>query len=221
MGSPPAVGINDDLPACKPCIAMRTTNDKAARWVEMEDGLLIKVLLRNDWLDDMLLEVCSNFIVSDGLIMLCGDKDCVDSDGNHSSTIIAVLNRDLGLAIRPQPGASAILPDLSKPSTQLGSKDMAERHELRSLIGGVPKHVALVTRTNLLRAFGEVAMNTLGNIRRLLLNVHKNFAVVSIEANIVRDETDGTASIPDNLLIVDGGLSGDLTKDHYHIGLAA
>jgi len=43
---------------------MRSTNDKTTRWVEMENGLLIKVLLRNDRLNDVFLQISSNFIIS-------------------------------------------------------------------------------------------------------------------------------------------------------------
>ncbi|CBI19941.3 unnamed protein product, partial [Vitis vinifera] len=50
-------------PLLHSCIAMR-------RWVRREDGLLIKVLLRNDRLDDMLFEINRNLIISDSLIML-------------------------------------------------------------------------------------------------------------------------------------------------------
>jgi hypothetical protein len=44
--------------------------------------------------------------------------------------------------------------------------------------------VSLVTSSNLLGALGEVAMHTLSNIRRLLLNVHEHLAVVSVKPNI-------------------------------------
>ena len=51
------------------------------RWVRREDGLLIKVLLRNDRLDDMLFEINRNLIISDSLIMLGGDENSVYMKG--------------------------------------------------------------------------------------------------------------------------------------------
>uniref|UniRef100_F6GZU9 Uncharacterized protein n=1 Tax=Vitis vinifera TaxID=29760 RepID=F6GZU9_VITVI len=51
------------------------------RWVRREDGLLIKVLLRNDRLDDMLFEINRNLIISDSLIMLGGDENSVYTKG--------------------------------------------------------------------------------------------------------------------------------------------
>jgi hypothetical protein len=81
--------------------------------------------------------------------------------------------------------------------------------------------MSLVTSTNLLRALGEVAMDTLRYVRGLLLNVDKHLAVISIKADIIGHKTNATASIPDNLLIVNIGLGGDLTKDHDHTSLGS
>ncbi|KAK7858991.1 hypothetical protein CFP56_009523 [Quercus suber] len=127
----------------------------------------------------------------------------------------------LGLAIRSQPGAGAILPNLSEASPKLGCKNMAKGHEFRGLISGITKHMALVTSTNLLRALGEVSMDTLGNIRALLLNVNQNLAVVSIKTDIIRNKSNSTACVPNNLLIVYVSLGGDFSKDHDHVGLGA
>ena len=41
------------------------------------------------------------------------------------------------------------------------------------------------------------------------------------ETNIIRDESNGAASVTDDLLVVDGSLGGDLTEDHDHVGLGA
>uniref|UniRef100_A0A2P2QA37 Uncharacterized protein n=1 Tax=Rhizophora mucronata TaxID=61149 RepID=A0A2P2QA37_RHIMU len=43
--------------------------------------------------------------------------------------------------------------------------------------------MALVASSNFLRFLGEMAMNSLGDIRALLLNINKDLAFVSIEAN--------------------------------------
>ncbi|CAL9064004.1 unnamed protein product [Musa banksii] len=221
MGSPATIGVDDDLASGKPSITMRSTDDKSTRWIEMEDGFLIEVLLRYDWFDDMLLQVSGNLIIGDSLIVLGGNEDGVHTNGNHGTMVIVVLNCNLGLTIRSQPGASSIFSDLSEACTKLCSEDMAERHQLGCLICCIAKHVPLVTCTNLFRVLGEVAMNTLGNVRRLLLNIYEHLAVVSIKANIIRCEPNGTAGVTDNFLIVNVALGGDLTKYHDHVGLGA
>jgi hypothetical protein len=135
--------------------------------------------------------------------------------------VVPVLNSDLGLAIGSQPRASSILADISQASTKFGGKHMAEGHQLGGLIGGITKHVTLITGTNLFWFLGEVAMDTLGDIGGLLLDVNKDFTVVSIETNIVRDEPNGPAGVTNDLLVVNIGLGGDLSEDHDHVGLGA
>jgi hypothetical protein len=145
----------------------------------------------------------------------------MDTNGDHGSIVVVVLYSHLGLSIRPRPWTGTILADLGETSTKLGTKYMAEGHHFRGLISCISKHVSLVTSTNHLRTLGEVAVDTLSNIRRLLLNVDKDLAVVSIEPYIIGHKTDTTASIPDNLLIVNIGFGSDLIKDHDHVGLSA
>jgi len=221
VGSPTTIGVDDDLATSESSITMRATNDKAAGWVQVEDGLFVKVLRRNHRLDNMLLEVCSNLVIGDSLVMLGGDQDGVHTDGDHGAALIAVLDSDLGLAVRPDPGTGAILAYLGEASADLGGKHMAEGHELRGLISSITKHDALVTSTDILRALGEVSMHALGDVRRLLLDVHKHLAAVSVKANIIRDEANVAAGVTHNLLVVNGGLRGDLTKNHDHVGLGA
>ncbi|KAJ6320024.1 hypothetical protein OIU76_005541 [Salix suchowensis] len=111
------------------------------------------------------------------------------------------------------------LPNLGEASPKLGGKYMAQRHILRGLIGGITKHMALVTGTNLLRPLGKVTVNTLGNIRALLLNVNQDFALVGVKTNIIRNKSNVTACVTNNLFIVYLALGGDLSKDHNHVGL--
>jgi len=55
--APAAICVNDDLAAGQASIAVGATNYKAAGGVEVEDGLVIKVLGRHDGLDNMLHQV--------------------------------------------------------------------------------------------------------------------------------------------------------------------
>ncbi|URD93393.1 hypothetical protein MUK42_32538 [Musa troglodytarum] len=221
MGSPATVGVDNDLAAGKPSIAMRSANDESTRRIKVEDGLLIEILLGDDSLDYMLLQVSSNLVIGDGLIVLGGDEHGMHTNGDHGTVVIAVLDGDLGLAIGPQPWTSSIFADFGEASPKFCREDMAQGHQLRCLICCIAKHVTLIPSADLLGALGEMAMDTLGDVRGLLLNVDKHLAAIGIEAYIIGCEPNGTAGVADNLLVVDVALGGDLTKDHDHVGLGA
>jgi hypothetical protein len=61
----------------------------------------------------------------------------------------------------------------------------------------------------------------LGNVGRLLLDVDEHLAAVGVEADVVGDEADVAAGVADDLLVVDGGLGGDLAEHHDHVCLGA
>ncbi|RDY11474.1 hypothetical protein CR513_03857, partial [Mucuna pruriens] len=96
---------------------MGATNDKTTRRVKVEDGLLIEVLFRNDRLDNMLFKVSSNLVIAHSLIMLGGNEDSVNTNWNHGTIVIVVLNSYLCLPIWPQPSTGTILPNLREAST--------------------------------------------------------------------------------------------------------
>ena len=87
-----------------------------------------------------------------------------------------------------QPWTSSVLTDFGQASSKLGGKHMAKGHEFCGFISGITKHVTLVPSTNLFWSLDEMAMDTLGNIGGLLLNVDKDIAVVSVKTNIIRDK---------------------------------
>ncbi|BAS71861.1 Os01g0323775, partial [Oryza sativa Japonica Group] len=219
--APSAVGVDDDLAAGEAGVAVGPADDEAARGVEVEDGLLVEVLVGDDRLDDVLLEVGGDLVVGDGLVVLGGDEDGVDADGDHGAGVVEVLNGDLGLAVGPEPGAGAVLADLGEAGAELGGEDVAEGHQLGGLVGGVAEHVALVAGADLLGALGEVAVHPLRDVGRLLLDVDEHLAAVGVEADVVGHEADAAAGVADDLLVVDGGLGGDLAEHHHHVGLGA
>mmetsp|Transcript_47259 Transcript_47259/g.143101 ORF Transcript_47259/g.143101 Transcript_47259/m.143101 type:complete len:253 (+) Transcript_47259:704-1462(+) len=197
---------------------MRSTNDEAARGVKVVDGLVIKVLSGDDRLDDVLHEVRGDLLVSDLLRVLSGDDDGVNTCRGGYTVLELVFAGDLGLAIRTDPVAGAVLAHLSELGAQGGGELVSERHERLSLIGGISKHDTLVTSANVLNLD---RINRLGNIRGLLLDSNDHIAGLVIETLrgiIVSNVAD---SITDDLLVIDSGLGGDLTKDHHHASLAA
>ncbi|KAJ0789482.1 hypothetical protein HanPI659440_Chr05g0204051 [Helianthus annuus] len=132
-----------------------------------------------------------------------------------------VLDCNLSLSIRPEPSTSTILANLGQTSSKLGRKDMAERHKFRGLISSITKHMTLVSSTDFLRLLGQMTMNTLSNIRALLLNVDQDLAVVCIQPHIIRYKPDLAAGITHDLFIINISFGGDFAKNHDHVGFGA
>ncbi|KAL4273017.1 hypothetical protein GQ457_13G023280 [Hibiscus cannabinus] len=221
MSAPPSVRVDDDLSSREPGITVRTTDDETARWVEVENGFLIEVLLGDDRFDYVLLQIGGDLVVGHGLVVLSGDEDGVDTNGNHGAFIVVILDGDLSLAVGSEPRAGPVFADVGEASTELGGQNVAEGHQFRSLVGGVAKHMALVTGADLLGTLTEMTMDTLSDIRALLLDINQHSAVVGIETDISGCETDVPAGVPDDLLVIHIGFCSDFTKDHHHVGLGA
>uniref|UniRef100_A0A804N322 Uncharacterized protein n=1 Tax=Zea mays TaxID=4577 RepID=A0A804N322_MAIZE len=221
VGSPAAVRVDDDLAAGEAGVTVGPADDEAPGRVEVEDGLLVEVLLRDHGLDDVLLEVGGDLVVGDGLVVLGGDEHGVHADGHHGAALVHVLHRHLGLAVGPQPGAGAVLAHLGEARAQLGGQHVAQRHQLGGLVGGVPEHVALVARADLLGPLREVPVHALRDVGGLLLDVHQHLAAVGVEAHVVGGEPDLAAGVAHDLLVVHGRLGRDLAEHHHHVGLGA
>jgi len=96
---------------------------------------------------------------------------------------------------------------------------VGEGHEILAFVGGIAKHVTLVTSSNIVDFFSDV--DGVGNFWRLLFQSHNNLTrvvVTSFVCVIVANLLEGVA---DNLLVVYGCLGGDFTEHHDHIGLGA
>jgi len=218
MGSPATIGINDDLPSGESSVSVGSTNDEAARGVKVVDGLVIEVLGRDDGLNNMLHQVLLDLVVRDGLVVLGGDDNGVHANRDGDIVLQFVLNGDLGLAIRADPVAGAVLADFSEAASQLGGKHVGEGHEGRSLVGSISEHDSLVSSADVLNLLG---INRLGNVGGLLLDGDNDIAslvVKSLGGIVIADVLDGIAN---DLLVVNGGRSGNLSKDHDHASLGA
>ena len=122
MRTTTSVGVNDNLPTRQACVAMRTTNHKLSRWVDMisdalfeqSTHLLVTNLGNDTWnqdVDDILLDACQHLLVSlflcesilgirhDELVMLGAHHNGMDA---LRLVIIAILNGHLTLGIRTQ-----------------------------------------------------------------------------------------------------------------------
>jgi hypothetical protein len=156
--------------------------------------------------------------------------------------LLQILNGDLGLGIRAQPGESSVVAALAQSLDELGSKHVSQGPELWSLVGGITEHVALISGTNLLVLSSNV--HTLSNVGALLLNSNKNVASLVVEscenqqadgfevlktrhnvnnyltlAGVIK--SDSLNSITDNLLVVGVSLGGDFSENHDHSSLGS
>ncbi len=217
VGAPTSVGVDDDLSAGEAGVTVGSADDEAAGGVDVVDGLLIEVLGGDDGLDDVLHDVLVNLLVGDVGLVLGGDDDGVDADGDHAAVLLLVLDGDLGLTIGAQPLEGSILANVGETLAEAGGEEVGEGHELGGLIGGVAEHDALVTSADLLDALVEV--DALGDIGALLLDGDDDVAGVAVDALVgggVADVADGGT---DDVLEIDLGVGGDLTEDHDHAGL--
>ena len=90
MGTPASVGINDDLPSGQACVSVGSSDDEASRGVQVEDGLVVKVLGWDNGLDHMLHQVSADLLVGHILIVLGGDEDGVHALGDERSGALGV-----------------------------------------------------------------------------------------------------------------------------------
>jgi len=219
VGTPTTIGINDDLAAGKTSIAVGTTDDEAARGVEVVDGILVKVLGGDDLLDDLLHELLADLLVGDGLVVLSGDDDGVDTLGDGDAIDVLVDDGDLSLTIGADPSAGAVLADLSEAGTELSSPEVSDGHKLLRLISGIAEHVTLITSANIVLRL--VHVNTLSDIGGLLLDSNDDVAGLVVNTLLSIIIADLLESIADDLLVVDVGLGSDLTENHDHASLGA
>ncbi|KAK5633868.1 hypothetical protein RRF57_009581 [Xylaria bambusicola] len=136
---------------------------------------------------------------------------------NDGTAIVLVLHGDLGLGVGSQPRAGTVATSIRHGLVQFVGEKVRQGVELGGLVGGISEHETLVTSTELLESL--LVVETLGNVGGLLLNADQNTAGLVVEALVGRVVADVFDGITDNLLVVDRGLGGDLTKDHDHAGL--
>mmetsp|Transcript_7007 Transcript_7007/g.10329 ORF Transcript_7007/g.10329 Transcript_7007/m.10329 type:complete len:321 (-) Transcript_7007:6-968(-) len=161
-----------------------------------------------------------------GLSMLSGDKHGVDLGGdNRSIGKLIISDGDLGLSIGTEPPERSILTNIGKLLSKLVGKEMGQGHAALSLIRGISKHNTLVTSTNVHIVLTNVDSSS--NIGRLLVNAHKNLAVITRETlglnrgKIINEgaESNLTHLVADNLLVVEVGSGRDLSENHNHVVL--
>lgn len=217
VGTPTTVGVDNDLTAGQTGVTLGTTNDEAARGLDVVDGLVVEVLGGDGLLDDLVKDLLAEVLGGDVVGVLGGDDDGVDADGDDSTVVVLVLNSDLGLGVGSQPRQGAVAAGSRHGSVELVGEGKSEGEELGGLVGGITEHDTLVTSTEALESL--LVVQTLGNIGRLLLNGNEQvegLVVETLGGVIVTDVLDG---VTDDLLVVNLGLGGDFTENHDHTSL--
>ena len=80
VGAPATVGVDDNLTTGQTGVTVRTTDDKSSGRVQVEDGVGVEVLLRDN-LDDFVHQIVGDLFVGDAFDVLGGDQDGVDALG--------------------------------------------------------------------------------------------------------------------------------------------
>merc|ERR1719326_2001466 len=204
VGTPAAVGVNDDLAASEAGITLRTADDELAGWVDvvvsvvtvqgqgwlavLEDdvgqGLLDNLLddelvhVLHAWGSLILAGVALDLLAAGGLErlgMLGGDDHGVDLLGLHGAILLLlVLDGDLGLAIRTQPPQLTALAHVCEGLAKASGHGVGQRHAVLGLIAGIAEHDALITSTDIHVLLADV--HTTCNVRRLLVDAHQDLA---------------------------------------------
>lgn len=140
---------------------MGAANDEATRGVQVVHCALVEVLGGHNRSDDVLHKLLLDVLLGDVFRVLRRDDDGVHADGDGLSVLQAVLARHLRLAIGAHPRANTSLSDLGQARAELRGQVVRKGHEGRSLVGGIAKHNALVTSSNILELD---VVDRLGNI---------------------------------------------------------
>ena len=219
VSTPSTISVNDNLSASQTSITLGSSDDESTRGLDVVDSLVVQKLGVNDLVDDLFLDLCSEVLGADLLGVLGGDDDSVNSEGNNGTVgVLLVLDGDLGLGVGSQPTHGSIPTSISHGSVELVGKHDGLGHQLGSLVGGVSEHDTLVTSTVVLQV---TVVETLSDIRGLLLNGDQNVTGLVVETHFTGVVSNLGNGLTDNLLVVNLGLGGDFTKDHDHTGLGS
>lgn len=182
----------------------------------MVDSSVVEEVSGDDFLDNLLQEFLAEVLSGNFLGVLGRDNNGVDTEGDGGTTVLLVLNGDLSLGVRTEPWESTGAAGNGHSGVELVGEHDSQRHVLLCLVGGITEHDTLVTSTEVLE---RTVVQPLSNIRRLLLNGHKNVASLVVEALrrvIIANLLDG---LTNDFLVVNEGLGRNFSENHDHAGL--
>lgn len=214
--TPTTVGVDNDLSASQTGVTLGTTNDEAARGLNVVDGVVVEQVGGNHLLDDFFHDLGSELLSRDLLGVLGRDDDRVNTERDGGTAILLVLDSDLGLGVGSEPSERTVAAGGSHGQVELVREHEGQGHQLGRLVGSVAEHDTLVTGSVVLE---RAMVKTLGDIGRLLLDGDEHVAGLVVETLLRRVVADLLDRVTDDLLVVDLSLGRDLTKDHDHTGL--
>jgi len=182
--------------------------------VDVVDGGVIQKAGRlehrsNDTRDDCLLE----FLVANDFIVLVADDHRIDACG----LVAIVLDGDLALGIRPQPGDIAVLAHSRGVHQKLVRIGNGCRHQLGCFGTGETEHHALVTGA-LLTVIETGSRNALADVGALRVNGVEHAHALVVQTVFRAIVTDALGNPARHLLHIDVGVGGDLAADQHHAG---
>ena len=129
----------------RPCVPHRAADLEPAGGVDQQPVVrAVQLQCRDDRLDHAFLDVgMQQRLQVDRGRVLGGDDDRVEPD----RLVADVLDRHLGLAVRPDVGDFTVLADLGQPPGQPVRERDRQRHQLGRLLARVAEHQPLVTGT--------------------------------------------------------------------------
>ena len=196
----------------------RRTEREGSVLADMIDSVLIEQVGGYDLLDDLFQDLLPQVLSRDVVGVLGRNDNGVDSEGNNSTTVTLVLDRHLGLGVWSEPGKSTGPPGDRQSFIEFVGENDGKRHQFWGFGSGVSEHETLITSTVVLEG---AMVETLSDIRRLLLNGDEDVAGLVVETLgrvVVSNVPDG---ISDDLLVVELGLCGYFAKNHDHSGLGS
>jgi len=115
VGSPSAVGIDDNLSSSQSCVSVRSANDEFSGGVDNDLRFILDIFRRDDFLDDVLDDLLSKKFVLGGhlVIVLRGNQNGMDPLGNHAAVDVLVDDGDLRLSVRSDPVEGSVLSNVS------------------------------------------------------------------------------------------------------------
>ena len=214
-----AIRVHNDLAARKAGIAVRPTDDKAARWVDKDARVCIHQSFRDNGADYF-----SNHGITDGFlrhirIVLRADNDRIHTHG----CIPFIFHAHLCLAIRAEEGKRAALAHRAELARKRMGEIDRERHVFRGFIAGIAKHHALIARAGRkIRRFAGLGfkgtVHAHGDVRGLLAERHEHgtgFAVKAVSGVIIPDVADDAAHKCGN---IQHSVRGDFTHHKRKAG---
>ena len=200
MTTHPAVGVDDDLAAGEPGVALRSANDEPAGRVDVHRHLLLRAELIGDRrLDHLFSNLAAQLRRGDRVGVLRRENDGVDVHRH----VVLVQHRHLRLAIGTKPLESLRSPHIGELLRDAVREHDRKRHQLVRLVGRVTEHHPLVAG-----ATGVDAHRDVGRLRADAVDDRAGVEVVAIARVGVADALDRPAH---DARDVDVRLGRDLT----------